>query len=70
MVVRIRQAAVSQLVSMRPTLGSGALECIIVSYASPREEAELRAAEDRAVRQAITLQEAAGLDVINDGESL
>jgi 5-methyltetrahydropteroyltriglutamate--homocysteine methyltransferase len=31
-------------------------------------EVELRAAEDRAVRQAIALQEAAGLDVINDGE--
>ena len=70
MAVCIHQAAVSQLVSMRPTLGSGALGCIIMSYASPREEAELRAAEDRAVRQAITLQEAAGLDVINDGESL
>jgi len=41
-----------------------------MSYASPREEAELRAAEDRAVRQAITLQEAAGLDVINDRELL
>ena len=55
---------------MRLTLGSGALGCIIVSYASPREETELRAAEDRAVRQAITLQDAAGLDVINDGEVL
>jgi 5-methyltetrahydropteroyltriglutamate--homocysteine methyltransferase len=31
-------------------------------------EAELRAAEDRAVCEAIALQEAAGLDVINDGE--
>jgi methionine synthase II (cobalamin-independent) len=31
-------------------------------------DAELRAAEDRAVREAIALQEAAGLDVINDGE--
>jgi 5-methyltetrahydropteroyltriglutamate--homocysteine methyltransferase len=31
-------------------------------------EAELGAAEDRAVREAIALQEAAGLDVINDGE--
>src|SRR5919199_6598388 len=30
--------------------------------------AELQAAEDRAVREAIALQEAAGLDVINDGE--
>lgn len=30
--------------------------------------AELRAAEDRAVCEAIPLQEAAGLDVINDGE--
>jgi 5-methyltetrahydropteroyltriglutamate--homocysteine methyltransferase len=29
---------------------------------------ELRAAEDRAVREAIALQEAAGLDVITDGE--
>jgi methionine synthase II (cobalamin-independent) len=28
----------------------------------------LRAAEDRAVREAIALQEAAGLDVITDGE--
>jgi len=70
MAVRIRQAAVSQLVSMWPTLGSGALGCIMVPCASPREEAEQRAAEDRAVRQAITLQEAAGLDVINDGEVL
>src|SRR5438132_14262730 len=31
-------------------------------------EAELRAAEDRAVREAIALQESAGLDVIADGE--
>src|SRR5438552_531625 len=31
-------------------------------------EAELRAAEDRAVREAIALQESAGLDVITDGE--
>jgi 5-methyltetrahydropteroyltriglutamate--homocysteine methyltransferase len=31
-------------------------------------EAELHAAEDRAVREAIALQEAAGLDVITDGE--
>jgi 5-methyltetrahydropteroyltriglutamate--homocysteine methyltransferase len=31
-------------------------------------EAELQAAEDRAVREAIALQEAAGLDVITDGE--
>jgi 5-methyltetrahydropteroyltriglutamate--homocysteine methyltransferase len=31
-------------------------------------EAELHAAEDRAVREAIAMQEAAGLDVINDGE--
>jgi 5-methyltetrahydropteroyltriglutamate--homocysteine methyltransferase len=31
-------------------------------------EAELHEAEDRAVREAITLQEAAGLDVITDGE--
>jgi len=31
-------------------------------------DAELRAAEDRAVREAIALQEAAGLDVITDGE--
>jgi hypothetical protein len=31
-------------------------------------DAELHAAEDRAVREAIALQEAAGLDVINDGE--
>jgi 5-methyltetrahydropteroyltriglutamate--homocysteine methyltransferase len=31
-------------------------------------DAELRAAEDRAVREAIALQEAAGLDVISDGE--
>jgi 5-methyltetrahydropteroyltriglutamate--homocysteine methyltransferase len=31
-------------------------------------EAELRAAEDRAVREAIALQEAVGLDVIDDGE--
>jgi hypothetical protein len=30
--------------------------------------AELRAAEDRAVREAIALQEAVGLDVITDGE--
>ena len=30
--------------------------------------AELQAAEDRAVREAIALQEAAGLDVISDGE--
>ena len=30
--------------------------------------AELRAVEDRAVREAIALQEAAGLDVISDGE--
>ena len=30
--------------------------------------AELRAVEDRAVHEAIALQEAAGLDVINDGE--
>jgi 5-methyltetrahydropteroyltriglutamate--homocysteine methyltransferase len=30
--------------------------------------AELHAAEDRAVREAIALQEAAGLDVITDGE--
>ena len=30
--------------------------------------AELRAAEDRAVREAIVLQESAGLDVISDGE--
>jgi 5-methyltetrahydropteroyltriglutamate--homocysteine methyltransferase len=30
--------------------------------------ADLRAVEDRAVREAITLQEAAGLDVITDGE--
>ena len=29
---------------------------------------ELRAAEDRAVLEAIALQEAAGLDVISDGE--
>ena len=32
------------------------------------DEAELRAAEDRAVREAIALQEGAGLDVITDGE--
>ena len=70
MAVRIRQAVVSPLASLRPTLGSGALGCIIVPCASPREEAELRAAEDRAGRQAITLQEAAGLEVINDGELL
>ena len=31
-------------------------------------EAELHAAEDRAVREAIALQESAGLDVITDGE--
>src|SRR5436309_14058175 len=31
-------------------------------------EVDLRAAEDRAVREAIALQEAAGLDVITDGE--
>jgi 5-methyltetrahydropteroyltriglutamate--homocysteine methyltransferase len=31
-------------------------------------EAELHVAEDRAVREAIVLQEAAGLDVISDGE--
>src|SRR5579884_3624740 len=31
-------------------------------------EDELRAVEDRAVLEAITLQEAAGLDVITDGE--
>ena len=31
-------------------------------------DVELRAAEDRAVREAIALQEAAGLDVITDGE--
>ena len=31
-------------------------------------EADLRAAEDRAVREAIALQESAGLDVITDGE--
>jgi 5-methyltetrahydropteroyltriglutamate--homocysteine methyltransferase len=31
-------------------------------------EAELRAVEDRAVREAIVLQEAAGLDVVTDGE--
>ncbi len=31
-------------------------------------EAELRAVEDRAVREAIALQESAGLDVITDGE--
>jgi 5-methyltetrahydropteroyltriglutamate--homocysteine methyltransferase len=31
-------------------------------------DAELRAAEDRAVREAIALQESAGLDVISDGE--
>lgn len=31
-------------------------------------EAELHAAEDRAVREAIALQEACGLDVITDGE--
>jgi len=31
-------------------------------------EAELRAAEDRAVREAISVQESAGLDVITDGE--
>jgi 5-methyltetrahydropteroyltriglutamate--homocysteine methyltransferase len=31
-------------------------------------DAELRALEDRAVREAITLQEAIGLDVITDGE--
>jgi 5-methyltetrahydropteroyltriglutamate--homocysteine methyltransferase len=31
-------------------------------------DAELRVAEDRAVREAITLQEGAGLDVISDGE--
>jgi len=31
-------------------------------------EAELRAVEDRAVREAIALQEAAGLDMISDGE--
>jgi 5-methyltetrahydropteroyltriglutamate--homocysteine methyltransferase len=31
-------------------------------------DAELRTAEDRAVCEAIALQEAAGLDVINDGE--
>ncbi len=31
-------------------------------------DAELRAAEDRAVREAIELQETAGLDVITDGE--
>jgi hypothetical protein len=31
-------------------------------------EAELHAAEDRAVREAIALQEAAGLEVITDGE--
>jgi hypothetical protein len=31
-------------------------------------EADLHAAEDRAVREAIALQEAAGLDVITDGE--
>src|SRR5262249_61558169 len=30
--------------------------------------AELQAVEDRAVREAIALQEAAGLDVISDGE--
>src|ERR687887_10939 len=30
--------------------------------------ADLRAAEDRAVREAIALQESAGLDVITDGE--
>src|SRR5262245_58863586 len=30
--------------------------------------AELRAVEDRAVSEAITLQESAGLDVITDGE--
>ena len=70
MAVCIRQVAISQLVSMRPTLGSRALGCIIVPCALPREKAELRAAEDRAVCQAITLQEAAGLDVINDGEVL
>ena len=31
-------------------------------------EADLRAAEDRAVREAISVQESAGLDVITDGE--
>ena len=31
-------------------------------------DAELRAVEDRAVREAIALQEAAGLDVVTDGE--
>src|SRR3954468_22990441 len=31
-------------------------------------DAQLRAVEDRAVREAIALQEAAGLDVITDGE--
>jgi 5-methyltetrahydropteroyltriglutamate--homocysteine methyltransferase len=31
-------------------------------------DAELHAVEDRAVREAIALQEAAGLDVISDGE--
>jgi Cobalamin-independent synthase, Catalytic domain len=31
-------------------------------------DAELHAAEDRAVREAIALQESAGLDVISDGE--
>ena len=30
--------------------------------------AELQVVEDRAVREAIALQEAAGLDVISDGE--
>ena len=31
-------------------------------------DAELRVVEDRAVREAIALQEAAGLDVVTDGE--
>lgn len=50
---------------LRPTYLREARQGVRAGRAS---EAELHTAEDRAVREAIALQEAAGLDVITDGE--
>ena len=60
---RIRTDVVGSL--LRPDYLKGARELVDEGQ---MDSGELREAEDRAVREAVALQEAAGLDVVTDGE--
>src|SRR5689334_19448366 len=60
---KIRTDVVGSL--LRPDYLKGAREMVDEGQ---MDSEELRAAEDRAVREAVALQEAAGLDVVTDGE--